>query len=629
MAQCGWTRFPGVGRAVAVVEVGHLRKVYGRTVAVDDVSFSVDEGEIFGLLGPNGAGKTTTVESVVGLRTADAGTIRVFGLDPVVDHAALRDRVGVQLQESAQPPKQRVEEALALYSSFYRQPADPARFMAALGLAEKGRSYYRELSGGQKQRLSIALALIGRPQLAVLDELSTGLDPQARRDVWELVRGLRDEGVTIMLVTHDMDEAEHLCDRVALVDSGRIVAIDTPAALAELAAGGKRVRFRPSAPFDDALLTELHEVRTLSHEGDWVVATGEGELANVVVLTLAQSGVVARDLVTGSAELEDAFLALTGRGIDLPAGGVGTPGAEIADTGPAVVTDSMGAGSGSRAPRRDDDAARDRERLAFRGWHTLVPRRGQDAPKVPRAAFRQLVANEARLMVRNPAVLFWSVAFPILLLLLFASLPGTNEPSKSFGGLTFFQVYLPVLIAFSLAMVSLVGLPLPLTAYRELGVLRRMKTTPVPPSWMLGAQLTLAAGMLLVVALVVIFGGSLAPHSHLPRQPFGFLLALVFAAPAMLAVGLWVASVARTQRAAGAIGGIILYPMLFFAGVWVPQEAMAPALRTVSHFTELGAGVQAMDTSIQGHFPPVGSFAVMLAWAAGFGWLAIRMFRWE
>jgi ABC-2 type transport system ATP-binding protein len=218
---------------VAIVEVSHLHRRYGATVAVEDVSFTVVEGEIFGLLGPNGAGKTTTVESIVGLRVPDAGTIRVLGLDPLVDHAKLRERVGVQLQESAQPPKLRAEEALLLYASFYRHPDDPERLLETLGLSDKRESFFRDLSGGQKQRLSIALALIGRPTIAVLDELTTGLDPQARRDTWDLVKAVRDQGVTTVLVTHDMEEAQHLCDRVALVDAGRIVAIDTPARLAE------------------------------------------------------------------------------------------------------------------------------------------------------------------------------------------------------------------------------------------------------------------------------------------------------------------------------------------------------------------------------------------------------------
>jgi ABC-2 type transport system ATP-binding protein len=299
-----------------VVEVDHLRKAYGTTVAVDDVSFSVDEGEIFGILGPNGAGKTTAVECVVGLRVPDAGTIRVLGLDPRADGRQLKERVGVQLQESALPAKLKVREALDLYSSFYRATADVDQLAQALGLAAKRNSYFKSLSGGQKQRLSIALALVGRPEVAVLDELTTGLDPQARRDTWELIEDVRGRGVTILLVTHYMDEAERLCDRVALFDCGRIVAVDSPEGLAERVAGGKRVRFVPSVSFDDALLTRLPTVRRVEHEGEHVVVRGSGDVLNDVILTLDRAGVAARDVQLESASLEDAFVELTGRGFN-------------------------------------------------------------------------------------------------------------------------------------------------------------------------------------------------------------------------------------------------------------------------------------------------------------------------
>ncbi|GIF75198.1 ABC transporter ATP-binding protein [Asanoa siamensis] len=219
-----------------VIEVQDLHKRYGPKVAVDGISFQVDEGEIFGILGSNGAGKTTTVECVEGLRRADRGSIRVLGLDPVRDHAELTQRVGAQLQEAQLPEKLRVGEALSLYASFYRRPADPAALVAALGLEDIRSTRFGKLSGGQRQRVSIALALIGNPRVAVLDELTTGLDPRARRETWRLIEEVRAGGVTILLVTHFMDEAERLCDRVAVFDRGRVVAIDTPAALTKRAA---------------------------------------------------------------------------------------------------------------------------------------------------------------------------------------------------------------------------------------------------------------------------------------------------------------------------------------------------------------------------------------------------------
>jgi|ERR1019366_7210573 ABC-2 type transport system ATP-binding protein len=299
--------------ARSAIEISHLRKTYGKTVAVDDLSLSVAEGEIFGILGPNGAGKTTTVECAVGLRSPDSGLVRVLGLDPRTDRQQLHLIVGVQLQASALPAKLKVGEILDLYQSFYPEPADVDELTGTLGLAEKRHEYYRSLSGGQKQRLSIALALIGRPKIAVLDEMTTGLDPQARRDTWDLIEHVRDRGVTIVLVTHFMEEAELLCDRVALIDQGRIVAMDSPEGLAQQAAGGKRVRFVPSGPFDDGLLSAIPEVTSVEHHDSSVEVTGSGDLINAVILTLAAAGITAHDVQLSATSLEDAFVRLTGR----------------------------------------------------------------------------------------------------------------------------------------------------------------------------------------------------------------------------------------------------------------------------------------------------------------------------
>ena len=305
----------GGGRAAAsspTVEIQQLRKCYGALVAVDDVSFSVAEGEIFGVLGPNGAGKTTTVECAVGLRSPDSGTIRMLGLDPRAERDQIRQFVGMQLQDSAFPDKLRVGEILAMYRSFYRHPADVTELVEAFGLAGKRAAYYRSLSGGQRQRLSVALALIGRPKIAVLDEMTAGLDPQARRDAWRVIQGVRDRGVTILLVTHFMEEAERLCDRVALIDKGRVVALDAPGGLAAQAKGDKTMRFLPSAPFEDRLLTELSGVTRVEREGQRVVVTGTGELASAVILTLHAAGLEVLDVQLDESSLEDAFVQLTG-----------------------------------------------------------------------------------------------------------------------------------------------------------------------------------------------------------------------------------------------------------------------------------------------------------------------------
>jgi ABC-2 type transport system ATP-binding protein len=299
-----------------VIEVDHLYKRYRGRVVVDDLSFTVERGEIFGILGPNGAGKTTTVEIIEGLRTPDAGTVRVLGLDPRRDRAELRRRVGAQLQESELPEKLKVWEALELYGSFYDRPADAERLLEDLGLADQRNTGYGKLSGGQRQRLSIALALVGNPELAILDELTTGLDPNARRDTWELIEQIRDRGVTVVLVTHVMEEAERLADRVALIDGGRLVAIDSPAGLVSRIEAEQRLRFRPSTPLEDRLLTDLPQVREVTRGGSWVLVTGTGDLLQAVTAVLARNHIVAADLRAEQASLDDAFVALTGRRLD-------------------------------------------------------------------------------------------------------------------------------------------------------------------------------------------------------------------------------------------------------------------------------------------------------------------------
>jgi ABC-2 type transport system ATP-binding protein len=301
---------------MAIIDVRNLHKRYGDTIAVDDVTFSVSEGEIFGILGPNGAGKTTTVECVAGLRKPDSGSISVLGLDPVRDRAELRQRVGVQLQESSLQGKLTVAEALDLYSSFYRRPADWGSLLEMLGMAGQRHVQFRKLSGGQKQRLAIALALVGSPTVAILDELTTGLDPQGRRDTWDLIERVRDTGVTIILVTHFMDEAERLCDRLALIDSGRIAALDTPSGLIARTSKESRVWFRLSAPLDERLLTALPEVTGVQRDDRKMTVTGTGNLLQAVAAALARNHIVAHDMRVEQPSLDDAFIELTGRKVD-------------------------------------------------------------------------------------------------------------------------------------------------------------------------------------------------------------------------------------------------------------------------------------------------------------------------
>ncbi|MFI5938885.1 ABC transporter ATP-binding protein [Streptomyces uncialis] len=295
----------------AVIEVQDLRKSYGGRTVVDGISFSVGEGEIFGILGPNGAGKTTTVECVEGLRVPDAGRIRVAGLDPVTDHPALTRVLGAQLQESELQGKLTVREALELYAAFYPRPLDWRPLAERLGLTAKLTTRFAKLSGGQKQRLFIALALIGTPRIVVLDELTTGLDPRARRDTWELIEDIREQGVTVLLVTHFMEEAQRLCDRIALIDNGRVTALDTPRGLITRATGSTVISFTPSAPLDDEELAALPALASVAHKDGRITLGGSDETVNAVVSLLARHRITAHQLRVTDATLDDAFLDLT------------------------------------------------------------------------------------------------------------------------------------------------------------------------------------------------------------------------------------------------------------------------------------------------------------------------------
>jgi ABC-2 type transport system ATP-binding protein len=295
----------------SVIEVRGLKKTYRSRVAVKDVSFEVAEGEIFGLLGPNGAGKTTTVECLQGLRQADSGYLKVLGLDPWADKQTLRQYIGSQLQESALPDRMRVWEALDLFGSFVNKGRDWKVLMEQWGLTAKGNSSFGSLSGGQRQRLFVALALVNNPKLVFLDEMTTGLDPAARRMAWELIRQIRDNGTTVVLVTHFMEEAQQLCDRVAIVDRGQIVAINSPQGLINTYARLIKVIFSTDAP-DLSWLGQVPHVKKIIKNGARVEIEGDGPVLPLVAAALVNHGIMPGDLHTEQPTLEDVFLTITG-----------------------------------------------------------------------------------------------------------------------------------------------------------------------------------------------------------------------------------------------------------------------------------------------------------------------------
>jgi ABC-2 type transport system ATP-binding protein len=299
-----------------VIEVSGLSKSYGSTRAIDAATFEVRQGEIFGLIGPNGAGKTTTMECIEGLRAPDAGRLSVLGLNPLKDGKALQNRIGVQLQEAQLQKRITVKEAIGLWSSLYNAPLDGNQLLVQLGIAGKAHARFMTLSGGQKQRLFIALALINDPDVVFLDELTTGLDPQARRAIWELVRSIRDRGKTVFLTTHLMEEAERLCDRVAIIDHGRIVDIDSPAGLVNRHCPERTIVI---ATEDDGVIGALREIAgvdSVTREGgSMVVAARSVDVMTRLIRVLADRQTPVTDFRTIVPTLEDVFLKLTGHSV--------------------------------------------------------------------------------------------------------------------------------------------------------------------------------------------------------------------------------------------------------------------------------------------------------------------------
>ncbi len=300
-----------------VIHVSRLRKTYGPTVAVDDVSFVVEQGEIFGLIGPNGAGKTTTMECIEGVRAADGGTISVLGLDPARDAYELQNRIGVQLQQAQLQKRIKVWEAMDLWAAIYRRPAGYGEsLLTQLGLAEKRNAWFMTLSGGQKQRLFIALALVNDPEVVFLDELTTGLDPQARHAIWDLVRGIRERGKTVFLTTHLMEEAERLCDRVAIIEHGRIVDIDKPRDLVKRHCPERSVILATDDPNAAERFRRIAKVETVECSGAEITIRGRGDdLVTEVIRCLSENRIRVTDFRTLLPNLEDVFLKLTGRSI--------------------------------------------------------------------------------------------------------------------------------------------------------------------------------------------------------------------------------------------------------------------------------------------------------------------------
>jgi ABC-2 type transport system ATP-binding protein len=300
-----------------VIQASGIRKSYGSTVAVQDVSFEVHQGEIFGLIGPNGAGKTTTMECIEGIRRPDQGTISVLGLDPFRDVYKLQNRIGVQLQQAQLQKRIKVWEAVDLWSSLYQKKSvDGTRLLDQLGLTDKRNAWFMNLSGGQKQRLFIALALINDPEVVFLDELTTGLDPQARRSIWELIRGIRERGKTVFLTTHLMEEAERLCDRVAIIERGTIIDIDSPQNLIDRHCQERSVILETAEAAAEEKFRAISGVAAVAHTDHSYTISGHGDdLVTNVIHCLSENHIRVTDFRAVLPNLEDVYLKLTGHSI--------------------------------------------------------------------------------------------------------------------------------------------------------------------------------------------------------------------------------------------------------------------------------------------------------------------------
>ncbi len=299
-----------------VIEVNDLVKQYPGVRAVDGISFSVQQGEIFGLLGPNGAGKTTTIECVEGLRSLDHGKVQVLGMNPRIQGYQVREKIGIQFQSAALPDRIKVWEAVNLFASFYQRSVDWRPLLAKMELEDKRNAFVSQLSGGQKQRVFIALALVNDPHIVFLDELTTGLDPQSRRAMWDLVREIQSQGKTVVLTTHFMEEAERLCDRVAIVDHGKVVAMDSPQQLIDSLGEDSRVVFEVDPPIDPAIFRSLPGITQAEKIGDRILVYGVKDgLIRKVVRTLEIASIPYKNLHAEQPSLEDVFLKLTGKEI--------------------------------------------------------------------------------------------------------------------------------------------------------------------------------------------------------------------------------------------------------------------------------------------------------------------------
>ena len=577
---------------MAAVEITDLVVRYGDVVAVDHLSFRATPGEVVALLGPNGAGKTTTVETLEGYRRPTSGSVRVLGLDPASDRSALAPSIGVMLQRGGVYPAMNALDAVRLFASYYADPEDAEALLERVGLTAVARTRWRRLSGGEQQRLALALALVGRPTVAFLDEPTAGVDPAGRQAIRAVVGDLRDRGACVVLATHELDEAERLADRVVIMDQGRLVAEGTPAELTAASAGPPAIRFAAPPGLDTAALGSAVGATVAEERPGEYVADTEPTPAAVARLTawLAEHDVALADLRTGRRTLEEVFLGVTGPGAR-PVGGPVGGGAAVADAPP---DGAAAAEAGSPTP-----AASAVARLAA-----------------------QARAEVSMTLRRGESVLL-ALGIPVLLLVFFSSvdvLPtGTDEPVDFLA---------PGVLALAVMSTAMVGLAIATGFEREYVVLKRLATTPLRRGELLAAK-TLAVLAVEAVQVAVLLPVALA----LGWRPGGDALlavaAVLVATVAFAGAGLLMAGTLPAMTTLAAANGVYLV-LLLLGGMVVPVERLPGALQAVARALPAAALSDALHGALgAGAAVPGRAWLVLVTWAVASPAAAAAAFRWE
>ncbi len=568
---------------IAPVIVHDLVKRYGEVEAVRGVSFEVGAGEIFGLLGPNGAGKTSTLECVIGLRVPDGGSIQVCGIDARKYPAEVKRKLGAQLQSTALQDKITPREALRLFGSFYANSASPQSLIDRFSLGEKADAAFDSLSGGQKQRLALALAFVNRPEVVFLDEPTTGLDPQSRRELHKLIQQVRSEGHTVVLTTHYIEEAEQLCDRIAIIDHGKVIASGTPRELIESSKSLPRIVIRATRPLEQSLLGALSAVREMAPvrdgEGWELRTTNVSQTAIELVQLVQRQENELLDLQVRKPSLEDVFIELTG----IRLARVIRPSRRVLWT-----------------------------RIRVHGTRRV---QSTDMP-----GLLQHLLITLRLNFRSKQALFLGYVFPVFYLVVFAAI-FRDQLGQEFG---------PVLVI-SILGGACFGMPTSMVSERERGVWRRYRLLPAATgglifSTMVARFLIVASAALLQYLLAIWWY-----HLHPPAHPGQLLVAFTFVAFAFLGMGLVIAMLADTVPAVQALGQAVFLPMIVIGGVGVPLYVLPHWAKHVADFLPGRYAVAAMQNCIDGKGLESASFDMLALMLIGIAGIAAgqRLFRWE